>query len=242
MAVFVLGRLARVRARQRDERTPSELAARQVLELPLSSALVLSLLATRWIYPQTPRAVLNVVGLLVLVPAVLIVRRLASPSVAPAIYALGAFFLADRVREAAWGLPVFEQWLFLLEMVFGIGFLSLALRSVRLWSDRGGEAALPWSRGVRWLLGGQRGALACAVAVGTFGFMRFARLLGGGSLSVAMSHFSSTRPFGLLRGWWRSCSARLPSDGSSWCSGIGISCSIASIWSCAGSPLVRGRM
>lgn len=182
VAVFVLGRLSRARARQRDEQTPSELAARQVLELPLSSALVLSLLATRWIYPQTPRAVLNAVGLLVLVPAVLIVRRLASPSVAPAIYALGVFFLADRVREASWGLPVFEQWFFLLEMVFGIGFLSLALRSVRLWSDRGGEAALPWSWGLRWLLRAQRGALACAVAVGAFGFMRFARLLGGGVL------------------------------------------------------------
>jgi hypothetical protein len=60
--VFVLTRLARARARRLGEKTSSEVAAAQVVELPLSSALVLTLLATRWIYPQAPRAVMNVVG------------------------------------------------------------------------------------------------------------------------------------------------------------------------------------
>ena len=101
VAVFVLGRLARVR-RGSGTRTPSELAARQVLELPSRRR---SSCPPRHALDLSTNASgrLECRGLLVLVPAVLIVRRLASPSVAPAIYALGAFFLADRVREAAWG-------------------------------------------------------------------------------------------------------------------------------------------
>jgi hypothetical protein len=60
VALFVVvlwrARLARARARRRAEKEPSEQAAAQVFELPLSSALVLALLTTGWIYPQAPLA------------------------------------------------------------------------------------------------------------------------------------------------------------------------------------------
>src|SRR5207244_13473508 len=122
-------RLARAGARRRAEKEPSEQAAPQVFELPISSALVLALLATAWIYPQAPRVLMDVVGLLVLLPAVLIVRRLASPAVVPAVDALAAFFLVDRVRDVCSGGPVLVHWVFLLALVSGLVFLTVVVRS-----------------------------------------------------------------------------------------------------------------
>ncbi len=176
--VLVLARLARGRARHRAEKELSEQAAAQVFEHPVASALVLALLATVWIYPLPPRILINAVGLLILLPAVLIVRRLASPAVVPAVYALAAFFLVDRVREACAAVPVLEQWVFLLEMVFGILFLALAVRSEHLATEANGQAAVGWRHVLAWLLWGQLAILASAVFAGAFGYMRLARLLG----------------------------------------------------------------
>ena len=176
--VLVLARLARGRARHRTERAPSEHAAAQVLELPVASALVLALMTTVWIYPHPPRALINAMGLLILLPAVLIVRRLASPALAPTVYALAVFFLVDRAREVCAVVPMLEQWVFLVEMVFGILFLALALRSEHLVTDARGQAGPGWPRVLAWLLWGQLAVLACAVFAGAFGYMRLARLLG----------------------------------------------------------------
>lgn len=46
------------------------------LEMPIAAALVLSLLAGHWIFPQAPRVLWAVFGGLALIPSVLIVRRL----------------------------------------------------------------------------------------------------------------------------------------------------------------------
>jgi hypothetical protein len=178
-----------------SEATPSEVAATRALELPLASALVVALLATRWIYPQAPRVVTNIVGLLILLPAVLIVRRLASPTLVPAVYAVGGFILIDRIREACWSMPLLEQWLFLLEMVFGIGLLALAFSSARIRGDDG-DPATAWGGSLRGLLAGLIIAVACAVVVGALGFMRLARLLGDGVLIssyVALALYAALR-------------------------------------------------
>ncbi len=176
--VLALARLARGRARHRAEKEPSEQAAAQVFELPISSALVLVLLTTVWTYPHAPRTLINGVGLLTLLPAVLIVRRLASPAVVPAVYALAAFFLVDRVREVCAAVPVLEQWVLLIEMVFGILFLALAVRSEHFVRDVGGRAALGWRHVLAWVLWGQLAVLTSAVFAGALGYMRLARLLG----------------------------------------------------------------
>jgi potassium-dependent mechanosensitive channel len=178
VAVLVLTRLARRGARRRADKEPSEVAAAQVFELPLSSALVVTLIATTWIYPHPPRAVTSAVALLVLIPAVLIVRRLASRAVVPAVYALAAFFVVDRVRDVCSAVPVLEQWVFLLEMASGIVFLALVVRSERLLRGNGDATALEWRRVIAWLLWGQLFVLIVAVFVGAAGYMRLARLLG----------------------------------------------------------------
>ena len=153
--VCLLVRRARAAARRKADKGPSEQAAAQVLELPMSSAVVVALLATPWIYPEAPRLMVNVVGLLALVPAVRIVRRLASPAIAPAVYALAAFFLVDRARDVCSAVPVLEQRVFLLEMAAGIVFLALAVRSERFLTNGETVTALAGRRGVVWVLWAQ---------------------------------------------------------------------------------------
>ena len=182
--VFLLARRARAAAR-RANKGPSEHTAAQVFELPMSSAVVVALLATPWIYPQAPSLTLNVLGLLVLVPAVRIVRRLASPLIVPAVYALAAFFLVDRAREVCSAVPLLEQGVFLLEMVAGIVFLALAVRSERLLTNDETVSALVGRRGVLWVLRGQLAVLGVAVVAGALGYMRLARMLGGEVLASA---------------------------------------------------------
>ena len=182
---FVLIRLARRGARRSADKQPSEAAAAQVFELPLSSALVVTLLQTAWIYPQPPRVVIGAVSILVLLPAVLIVRRLASPAIVPAVYALAAFFVVDRVRDVCSVVPVLEQWVFLIEMVCGIVFLALAVRSERLLRASGQELAVGWQRAIVAVLWAQGLLLIAAVFTGVCGYMRLARLLGNAVLGSA---------------------------------------------------------
>jgi potassium efflux system protein len=196
VVLLILGRLARDRARHRAEKEPSEQAAAQVFELPVASALVLALLATVWIYPHPPRALLNILGLIILLPAVLIVRRLAAPAVVPAVYALAAFYLVDRVREVCGAVPVLEQWVFLLEMVCGFFFLVLAIRSDSFARNTNGEITSAWRHVLAWILWGQLVLLAIAVLAGSVGYMRLARLLGTEVLAssyIALVLYAGTR-------------------------------------------------
>ncbi len=152
---FGLIHLARRRVRRSADKQPSEAAAAQVFELPLSSALLVTLIPTAWLYTQPPRVVIGAVSILVLLPAVLIVRRLASPAIAPAVYALAAFFVVDRVRDVCSVVPVLEQWVLVIEMVSGIVFLALAVRSERLLRARGRGVAVGWQRAIVPLLSAQ---------------------------------------------------------------------------------------
>jgi small-conductance mechanosensitive channel len=123
------------------------------------------------------------VSILVLLPAVRIVRRLASGAIVPAVYALAAFFVVDRVRDVCSVVPVLEQWVLLFQMVCGIVFLSLAVRSERLLRASREERARGWQPAIVAILGGQVFLLVAAVGAGVCGYMRLARLLGNAVLA-----------------------------------------------------------
>jgi small-conductance mechanosensitive channel len=178
LLVLWLARLARDRARSHTDKEPSESAAAQVFERPVAAALVLALLTTVWIYPHPPRVLINAVGLVVLLPTLLIVRRVASPPVVPAVHALAAFFLVDRVRELCAPAPVLEQRVFLLEMLFGLVFLALAMRSEHLVAAASGLGPRGGQRVILGLLWVQLALLSIGILAGVLGYMRLARLLG----------------------------------------------------------------
>lgn len=195
LIVLVLALLARAGTRRLTDTKPSEPAATRVLEMPVSAALLAALVSTIWIYPQPPRVVMNAVGVAILLPAVLIVRRLVPPPLRPTVYALAAFFLLDRIRETC-SVPVLERWVFLLEMLLGIAFLALAVRFETLVRATSVREDAGWRRALTCLLWGQLAILAIAVLMGALGYMRLARLLGGQVLTanyVALVLYAAVR-------------------------------------------------
>jgi small-conductance mechanosensitive channel len=151
-------------ARTRSGGDPREAAVAQVFARPISAALVVAASAMVWLLPDAPRAVLSAAGLFVLVPALTVVRQMVSPSQVAAVYALAAFYVADRLREICAAVPALEQGVLLGEILCAIVVLVLVGRRRKL---------LP-----AWLIWGQVAALAGALLAGTLGFMRLARLLG----------------------------------------------------------------
>jgi potassium-dependent mechanosensitive channel len=185
--VLVLACRGRAGAQRRGPTDPGAQAGGRVLELPVSCGLLLALLATEWIYPLAPRAITNLVSLLILVPAVRITLRLVSPAVVPAVYALAACFMIDRLREVSAAIAALEQPMFLLEMILGIAFLALAVRSQRR-APAAGDGSSWWRPVVVWVLRFQLVLVVVALGAGGLGFMRLARHLG--SSAVASSYLA----------------------------------------------------
>src|SRR5206468_2996070 len=95
-------------------------ASMRVFDHPISSALVLTVLVSGWIYLTTPaRAVVALGQVLVLVPALKVTRLSLDPTLVRPLYVVGAFFLTELVRHFASTVPLLGQQVFLLEMLAG---------------------------------------------------------------------------------------------------------------------------
>lgn len=130
-ALFVTALVALRRRAQPWVETESNLRrAAVIFYLPVSTALVLAIFFSSWIYPQTPQILRAFLGAIALVPAVVILRRLVERPVYPVLYLLVIFYFADQLRTIFDSLPLFTRLLFLSEMLGGFFFF--------LWLRRAG--------------------------------------------------------------------------------------------------------
>ncbi|MEZ5426369.1 MAG: mechanosensitive ion channel [Pyrinomonadaceae bacterium] len=125
----------RKRVRPLIESEPKIRRAMTVFQLPVATALVLSILLSGWFYPQAPRVLGALLGALALVPGILILRRLMEKPMFPILNALMIFYFIDRLRETFSALTVVSRYLFLAEMLGAIIFLGWFYKSKRL-SDK----------------------------------------------------------------------------------------------------------
>jgi potassium-dependent mechanosensitive channel len=172
---------ARARARRwRKPETPVE-SLSVLVEQPVAAALLLGLLLGVWIYSDEPHTARLIVETGVLVPVVVILRRLVPPSVVPALYALAAFFLVDRLRDFALVFPLVERAIFLMEMLAAAGITIWLVRS-----GRGKDITAAMSPGlssaVRVVLRLAVVGFLVAFVSGAVGNMSLARLVGSGIL------------------------------------------------------------
>jgi small-conductance mechanosensitive channel len=128
-----------VRRRLRNFAAPRRGLAHEtrVLESPLAAALILTLLGSRWIFPDAPRLLWTLVGTLALVPSIIILRRLIHANYLM-LHSLVVFSLFDRVREMAAAVSLLPRLFLLAEMAGAIVFLLFLVRFVRqssLWSS-----------------------------------------------------------------------------------------------------------
>src|SRR5262249_24462114 len=121
---------------------------------PISAAMVLTLLASVWIYTRPlPRGFVALAQVLALAPAIRVMRPLLDPSLRPWLYVLGAFFLADLVRHFASAVPLLERQIFLLQMFAGAAVLAWWLTARRPRSVPAGPALTARDRALRFAAG-----------------------------------------------------------------------------------------
>jgi potassium efflux system protein len=117
----------RIRELARDK--PDLQRALPILDLPVSTAFVLTVLGSPLIYPQAPRLLEVLLGTLALIPAVAILRRLLDRSLSPILYWLVIMYFVDQLRMLVVSLPELARFLFLTQMLGGSVFLFWLLRS-----------------------------------------------------------------------------------------------------------------
>jgi potassium-dependent mechanosensitive channel len=164
----------------------SDTAARSLAFLfdqPVAAALLLGLLSGVWIYGDEARMGRLTVEIGALVPLLLIIRRVVTPVVRPALYALTAFYLVDLLRDLVLVLPLIERVLFLVETFAAMLLLALFVRSgrVKRLLDAHGTSAL--GRAQAMIFGLAAVGFCVAFVSGVIGNMSLARLLGSGILN-----------------------------------------------------------
>jgi potassium-dependent mechanosensitive channel len=103
-----------------------------VLDLPISTAFVLTVMCSPLIYPQAPRLMQAVLGSLTLIPTVAILRRLLDRSLSAVLYWIVIMYFVDQLRVIVVSLPELARFLFLAQMLGGTLFLFWLLRSAHL--------------------------------------------------------------------------------------------------------------
>jgi len=178
--LVVLGLLVHMRrlAGRWEEDDPRRSCA-AIWERPISTTLVLGILAHTGFHPHSPAVIRDVAGLVVLVPLLRLLPRLLPFAPRSLLLALAAFYLTDQIRGLMAPAVLGERLLFLGETAVAVGLVGTMLRPGRLARlPRGTQlpAALPFLMRVAGV------ALAISAVANVLGFVGLAKLLGQGTL------------------------------------------------------------
>lgn len=147
-----------------------------ILDLPVSTAFVFSILISPSIYPQAPRLFHAILETVALIPAVVILRRLLDRNLAPILNALVIMYFVDQLRVVAASLSELARVLFLGQMLGVSLFLFWLLRSRNL---RKATAAtnVRFSQAIRAIAKIGLVFLPAAFLANVFGYVNLANLL-----------------------------------------------------------------
>src|SRR6266481_5859068 len=128
--VFLMLRVKRHVARWTDKDRALDRTNR-VLQLPSSTASLLTLISARLIVHDAPRAVWLILATLALIPIVVLLRHLIDRHLFPIVNALVVFYFVAQLRVLATSTPVLSRIILLLETVGGLIFLIWFIRARR---------------------------------------------------------------------------------------------------------------
>jgi potassium-dependent mechanosensitive channel len=148
-----------------------------ILDLPVSTAFVLTVLGSPLIYPQAPRLLDALLGTLALIPAVAILRRLLDRSLSPILYWLVIMYFVDQLRMLVVSLPELVRFLFLAQMVGGSVFLFWLLRS-RLLNTTAARASTRVVKAIRAIAMSGLVFLPASTLANIFGYVDLGHLIG----------------------------------------------------------------
>lgn len=152
-----------------------------VLDMPRSTALVLSVMLGAWIYPQPPRLLWPVLGGVALLPSLFILYRLVAGSLRQLLHALAAFYLCGLVLSVLSGYPVGSRLMLLAQLAGGVMFCLWYLRKARR-PEEASERLWKVSRlAVRLALA----VFSVAIVMNLLGYVGLSRFLNVGLLKSA---------------------------------------------------------
>jgi potassium efflux system protein len=155
----------------------------QLFERPYSIAAIAAFLAGVAALPAAPALATRVLGSFLVVPVLRVVNPLVHEAFRPILYVLTVFYLVDRVRDFADGVPVLERSIFFAQTVGGAAFLLWLLDPRRL-SSFPADGERPPSA-LRVVIRVATGLLGGSALANLLGYTTFARVLGEGVLYTA---------------------------------------------------------
>jgi small-conductance mechanosensitive channel len=178
-------RVLRARAKARAEENYDLREAEHVFELPTAMALVISLGLTPSLHPLAPPLFTHLVATVLVLPTVMIVRRLTPPAMDPLVIGLPIFFVVDQVRYIIVSSHTIERLLFALELLFALGFLLWMARPSRLAQAPPEILRQPFFRAVGVAMRIATLLFAVAIAAEGFGLSNLSDVLGNGMMRSA---------------------------------------------------------
>ena len=168
----------------------------KIFDMPVVSAVLLSLLLAAWFYPRAPRLFWIAGGVFSAIPTLIFSRRVIERHLYPVLYVVVGFYVLDKLRGVLTPLPVIWRWAMLAEIVLFLLALVLTLRRSR--RKPGGP---PWTATAAWRavrLGAWPGLLVFSVALAAnlAGYVRLADLL---TTTAFFSAFSAVVAHALTR-------------------------------------------
>jgi potassium-dependent mechanosensitive channel len=148
-----------------------------ILDLPVSTALALSMLVIPVIYAQAPRLILAIMGAVTLIPAAIILRRLLDRHSYPILNAIVIMYFAGQLRVLVASLPVLARFIFFGQLLGAIVFLVWVLRSWRPPPETAQTRSRVW-RTIRAVAKIGLVILPAAFLADVFGYVNLGNLLG----------------------------------------------------------------
>ncbi len=168
-----------------------------IFYLPIPTALLLAIIFSSWIYPQTPQVLRAIFGAVALVPTVVILRESLERALYPLLYALVLFFFADQLRAIFDGVPAFVRPLLMAEMCAAFLFFRWFYRArLSRQADTEDVRAERVYRVVRAVSRIVLPFFVVAFLANVFGYVNLARLVGDGvlrSLYAALVLYAAVR-------------------------------------------------
>jgi len=167
----------RRRIRKSAEEEPDLQRALPILDLPVSTAFTLSMLLVPLIYAQAPRLIHAILGVVTLIPAVVVLRRLLLRNSYPILNAIVILYFVGQLRVLAAPLPVLARFIFLGQVLGASVFLVWVLRSWHLPTEAIETHGRVW-RTIRAVARIGIILLPVAFLANIFGYVNLANLLG----------------------------------------------------------------
>ncbi len=101
---------------------------KEIFDMPIVSAMLIAMFFSTWFYPNPPKALWIMIGILVAVPLMIFARRVVDSRFYPFLYAGVGFYLADRVRALFSPLPGVSRIMLLIEALAVMLFILVSLR------------------------------------------------------------------------------------------------------------------